>query len=290
MGLVTGAGKTGTKAVVALVRTRDRSTGVKRAIDLAGVTPVAGKGVLLKPNFNSADPFPASTHNDTLTHLIRCLQSMGAKSITVGERSGPRDTGDVLEEKGIPALCRGLGVGLVNFDDLPASGWVRVRPGKSHWLNGFDVARPLLDAECVVTTCCLKTHGFGGVFTMSLKLSVGVTSKRNMAELHVSLRSMRRMVAEINLAYQPSLVLLDGIDAFVDGGPAHGTPKSPGVLLAGADRVAIDAVGLAVLKEQGSNRDIMGRRIFEQEQIEIVADDEAGREYAGKLMQILSRG
>ena len=77
----------------------------------------------------------------------------------------------------------------------------------------------MLDSECIVSTCCLKTHGFGGVFTMSLKLSVGITHKRNMTELHSSFLSMRKMIAEINQAYKPSLILLDGIEAFADGGP-----------------------------------------------------------------------
>jgi uncharacterized protein (DUF362 family) len=296
----------GTISRVGLVRTRDRATGVARAVALLGVSPVAGKRVLLKPNFNSADPFPASTHNDTLEHLVRTLQAMGAAGITVGERSGPPDTADVLREKGIPELCARLGVGLVNFEELSARDWVRVQPAGSHWRRGFHVARPVLDAECVVTTCCLKTHGFGGVFTMSLKLSVGLTRKSDMAELHASLRSMRKMIAEINLAYAPALVLLDGIDAFVDQGPSHGPLRAADVILAGTDRVAVDATGLAVLKAIGSNPAIMERGIFAQEQIaravelglgaggpgeiEIVADDGAGREYAARLMEILRCG
>jgi hypothetical protein len=60
----------GIKTKVSLVKTSDRATGIKRAIDILGINPVRGKNVLLKPNFNTADPFPASTHNDTLTHLI----------------------------------------------------------------------------------------------------------------------------------------------------------------------------------------------------------------------------
>ena len=54
---------------------------------------------------------------------------------------------------------------------------------------------------------------------MSLKLSVGITHKKNMRELHTSFFSMKKMIAEINQAYTPSLILLDGIEAFVDGGP-----------------------------------------------------------------------
>lgn len=296
----------GRKAKVSLVKTSDRATGIKRAIDLLEINPVKGKAVLIKPNFNTADPFPGSTHNDTLINLILHLKEMGARGITIGERSGPPDTADVLKEKGIYEIARKLDVGLINFEELPPEGWVRIRPENSHWSDGFDVAKPVLDSECVVTTCCLKTHGFGGVFTMSLKLSVGITHKRNMRELHTSFLSMREMIAEINQAYTPSLILLDGIEAFVDGGPGRGTKERGDVIVAGTDRIAIDAVGLSILKELGSNNTIMQKKIFEFEQIkravelglgvtrpqdiEILVDDEDGKRYADKLMKILVKG
>ena len=293
-------------AKVAVVRTTDRMAGVKASIDLLGINPVKGRSVLLKPNFNTADSFPASTHNDTLISLIKHLKMMGAKSITIGERSGPPATSSVIKKKGIQEICRELEVKLINFEDLPEDQWVKVKPGMSHWNDGFSVAKPVLDAECIVSTCCLKTHGYGGVFTMSLKLSVGVTHKRDMTELHTSFRSMRKMIAEINQAYEPSLILLDGIEAFTDGGPSEGTLKHAGVMIAGTDRVAVDAVGISVLKLLGSNEDIMGKKIFEQEQIsraaelglgisrpediELVAGDEAGDQYAQKLKAILIKG
>jgi len=298
--------KMGKKTRLSLIKTRDRSTGIGRAIDLLATNPIRGKDVLLKPNFNTADPFPASTHNDTLTHLILKLREMGSKNITIGERCGPPDTADVLKEKGIYKLCEHLGVRLINFEELPASDWVRMTPEKSHWMNGFDVAKPVLESPCVVTTCCLKAHGYGGVFTMSLKLSVGMTHKGDMAELHTSFLNMQKMIAEINQVYQPSMILLDGIDSFVDKGPARGPLKQADVILAGTDRIAIDAVGLSVLKELGSNKAIMGKKIFAQDQIaravelelgvsraediEIVTDDAAGKEYAEKVMKILLQG
>lgn len=303
-GLPRIAGPTRTR--VALVRTDNRTTGIKRAIGLLGANPVAGKRVLLKPNFNTADPFPASTHNDTLVRLVAELRGMGAKAITIGERSGPPDTADVLRDKGIYELCKRLDVGLINFEDLPPESWTKVVPPGSHWNDGFLVARPVLDAECVVVTCCLKTHGYGGVFTMSLKNSIGFVHKKNMRELHTSFLSQRKMIAEVNVSYRPALILLDGIEAFVDKGPMEGPKKRADVILAGTDRIAVDAVGLAVLKELGSNRAIMDTAIFAQEQIaravelglgvngpgaiEIVSDDEAGRSYSEKLRQILAKG
>jgi uncharacterized protein (DUF362 family) len=291
---------------VALVKSTDRFAAVAEAIDLLKVNPVAGKKVLLKPNFNTADPFPAGTHNDTLRALARKLKALGAAGITIGERCGPPDTAEVLRDKGIAELCREEGLGLINFEELPEADWVRLRPEGSHWRDGFDVARPVLEAECVVSTCCLKTHGYGGVFTMSLKLSVGVTHKRNMTELHSSFFSMRKMIAEINQAFVPGLIVMDGLAVFTDGGPAHGDLKKPGVILAATDRVALDAVGLAVLKEQGGNKKIMETPIFAQEQIaravelglgagspaeiEIVAGTAAGEEYAERLRRILRQG
>ncbi|MEW6418311.1 MAG: DUF362 domain-containing protein [Nitrospirota bacterium] len=294
------------KTKVSLVRTSNRESGIKRAVGLLGINPVNGKDVLLKPNFNTADSFPGSTHNDTLTHLILHLKKMGAKSITIGERSGPPDTNSVLKGKGIYDLCKKLDVGLINFEELPPESWVRVNPERSHWRNGFDVAKPILDSKCIIATCCLKTHGYGGVFTMSLKLSVGITHKKNMRELHTSFFSMRKMIAEINQVYTPSLILLDGIEAFVDGGPMRGIKKRGDVIIAGTDRIAIDAVGLSVLKELGSNKDIMEKKIFEHEQIaravelgigitspeeiEIITDDSESKKYAEKLKGILLKG
>lgn len=296
----------GPKTKVSIVRTEDRRTGVRKAIELLGTNPIKGKDVLIKPNFNTADPFPASTHNDTLRHLLLTLNEMGATALVIGERSGPPDTNEVLKEKGIPGLAKKLGVDIINFEELPPEWWVEIQPPGSHWRKGFRAAKPVVDAQCVVSTCCLKTHGYGGVFTMSLKLSVGVTHKGDMSELHGSFSDMRKMIAEINVAYSPALIVMDGIECFTDGGPSHGTQKHGGVIVAGTDRIAVDAVGLAILKELGCNPAIMHTRIFRQEQIEravalhlgiaspgqieLVAEDTGSQTYAEKLRGILGEG
>jgi uncharacterized protein (DUF362 family) len=48
---------------VAFVKTVDRIAGTNRALDLLDLSPMQGERVFLKPNFNSADPTPGSTHN-----------------------------------------------------------------------------------------------------------------------------------------------------------------------------------------------------------------------------------
>ncbi|MCU0578126.1 MAG: DUF362 domain-containing protein [Desulfobacterota bacterium] len=297
------------KSRVSLVKTADRNEGVKSSIQALGINPVKGKAVLIKPNFNTADAAPGSTHNDTLTALVDEIWSLGARSISLGERSYP-PTRQVMEQKGVLPLLKERSVTVINFDDLPAKDWVEIIPEKSHWKKGFRVARPVLEAECLVSTGCLKTHQYGGVFTHSLKLHVGVvpTTRQGfdyMKELHSS-PHQRKMIAEINQAFAPALVVMDGVEVFVDGGPMTGKRARGDVFLASADRVSIDAVGLAVLKSLGSNEAVMGTKIFEQEQInravtlglgasgpdriELVPADDRSREYGDRIMKILSEG
>ena len=297
------------KSRVAFVGTEDRKSGVALSIKALGINPVKNKDVLIKPNFNTADAAPGSTHNDTLVALVEEIWKMGAKSVSLGERSYP-PTRSVMEDKGILPLMEALDVRIIDFDDLDQKDWVKVNPKESHWQDGFRVARPILEAECLVSTCCLKTHQYGGVFTMSLKLHVGVvpTSRHGysyMSELHQSAHQ-RKLIAEINAPFKPDLIVLDGIDAFVDGGPMNGKRAQGNVFLASTDRVAIDAVGLAVLKSLGSNAQIMNTNIFEQEQIaraaeiglgatspleiEVVADDKQSRKYRDRIVELLKKG
>jgi len=294
---------------VIFVRTNNRKQGVKAALRGLGHNPIKGKNVLIKPNFNTADVCPGSTHNDTLVAIVDELWRMGAKSVSLGERSYPL-TRKVMEEKGIVPLMQARDVSIINFDDLEEPDWIEFKPKDSHWPNGYRIARPILEAECLVSTCCLKTHQYGGVFTMSLKLHVGVvpTSRHGfnyMTELHGSLHQ-RKMIAEINAPFHPSMVILDGVDAFIDGGPMSGKRAKGEVFLASSDRVAIDAVGVAVLKVLGSNPAVMNRKIFDQEQlaraaelglgasspseIELSPADEDSREYCANVQDMIDRG
>ncbi len=297
---------------VAFVKTRERQIGVSKALELLAITSMEGKDLFLKPNFNSADAPPGSTHNETLSALVRWLQAMGAGRVTVGDRSGMGDTRGVMRQKGIFRMADELGFETVVFDELEADGWEMMQVPGSHWQKGFAVARPVLEADGVVQTCCLKTHRYGGHFTLSLKNSVGVVAKwvpgdsyNYMNELHNS-PHQRRMIAEINAAYRPDLILLDGVEAFVEGGPDRGKRVDAQVILAGTDRVAIDAVGVAILRYFGTTPAVSRGPIFQQEQIaravelglgvespeeiELVTDDPDSEAYAAEIREILVRG
>lgn len=288
---------------VALVTTGDRKHGVSQVLKLLDLSGVKGKKVVIKPNFNSADDTPGSTHNDTLAQLVTELHERNARHITLGESSGPPKTQGVMEKKGTFDLAREHRFEVVDYEQIAENDWIAFP--SEHWPQGYSLPRHVVEADYNVSTCCLKTHGFGGVFTMSLKLSVGLTPKSIRRTMHQS-PDMRRMIAELNTGYRPDLIVLDGVVAFTDGGPSRGQLKTGNVMIAGTDRIAVDAVGVAMLKHLGANAAIMGRKIFEQEQIaravelklgvesadaiELVTADAESQATANALRAILAQG
>jgi uncharacterized protein (DUF362 family) len=91
----------------------------------------------------------------------------------------------------------------------------------------------------------------------------------------------------------------------VDGGPDRGTQVDAQVILAGTDRVAVDAVGVAVLRYFGTTPAVSQGSIFQQEQIaravelglgvesseqiELITGDADSEAYAAKIHDILVR-
>ena len=292
------------KVVVAL--DPDRKSATRKVVNAFGMPHVSGKSVLIKPNFNTADPTPGSTHIDTIRTIVELLKAQEPRKIVVGDRSGPAKTSKVFQEKGVFALSEELGFECLIFDEMPKERWVKIKPPGAHWLNGFWFAKPVLEADAVISLCCLKTHQYGGHFTMSLKLTTGMVHHRNMTELHTSVLNQRNMIAEMNLAYKPTLIVMDGVEAFYEGGPMTGPRWKADLTFAASDRIALDAVGVAALKMHGTTSKIESRPIFEQDQIkravelglgirgpdeiELVPADDSSTEVAKRIEAVLSNG
>ncbi len=259
---------------VVLVRSSDRVAGTKQALDLLQPEGLSDRTVFIKPNYNTGDPAPAATDTPLLETLVQELQNGGAGQITVGDRSGMATTRQAMEQKGVFQLAQRYGLNALVFDEMSAQDWQQFPAEGTHWQRGFAVARPVLDAGAVVNTCCLKTHRFGGHFTLSLKNTVGMVAKyvpgdsyNYMGELHSS-PHQRLMIAEINKAYQPSLILLDGVEALVNGGPEAGKRVQAEVILAGTDRIAVDVVALGILRMLGTTEAVSRGSVWELEQIQ----------------------
>jgi uncharacterized protein (DUF362 family) len=294
---------------VVVVKQNDRAKAVAACLDAFAFRACEGRDVAVKANFNSADPFPASTHPATLTALLGELKRRGAAGLTLGERSGMGDTRAVLEQTGAAAAVAAAGGSVVVLDDVGRDAW---QPFTApHWPAGLHAARLFTDGACAVQTMCCKTHRFGGHVTLALKNTVGLVAKHVpglrhdfMQDLHSS-PHQRTMIAEANLAWRPGLNVMDCLEAFVDGGPERGARAAPGVFLASDDRCALDAAAIALLRLSGMRGPAAHGPIGGTAQlaralelglgaapsaVEVVPADAAAREIAQRLTAELGRG
>jgi uncharacterized protein (DUF362 family) len=245
------------RSELALARKQDRETALKTAASLLGRIDFGGKDLYLKGSYNSPDPFPATTHAETLTTVVALLREFDCGNITLVERSGMGLTRDVWGKLGVTSLAKQLGLRLLALEDLPADQWRREDLPGSNWKMGIEVPVFLDPDAYVVQICNLKTHRFGGIFSASLKNSIGLMARDGkvnpgynyMRELHAS-PQQGAMIAEVNLAYQPKLIFMDAMQVFTRGGPDAGEIATPEVVMASADRLAIDAAGVALLRLQ----------------------------------------
>ena len=244
---------------------------VAQAVGLAGglgfIKP--GQTVLVKPNVNSADPCPGTTNPQVLYEVVRLVWERDPKRVIVGDRSWYRaTTRECMKKTGIYDAANEARAEVVYFEDGP---WRRVRPeGAKHWGKGFSVTGFLSVPDHIITLPVLKTHRLA-TFTMALKNSVGfIPPEERLETLHSQSHAEPRfgsLIAEINLAVNISFVIMDGTRAFVSGGPSTGEVAEPGLMVATSDRIANDAVGLAILKVLGSTPAIMEKSVWEQPQL-----------------------
>lgn len=274
---------------VFMIKTDKRAEGIETLLENYDLTGFQGKNIALKANFNSADPFPASSHPETVQTLVKSIKNHRPSNIILAERSGMGNTREVLEKMKIMELGKKEDFDVRILDEEDIDEWLKIDKEGTHWLRGFYISKIFTDADKVVQTCCLKAHRFGGHFTLSLKNSVGIVAKKvpggvynYMGELHIS-PYQRSMIAEINKYYNVDLVLMDGMKAFVDKGPEQGQVIEPNLIMMSDDRVAIDAVGVAILRHYGTTRDISKGNIFELEQIRRAAELDIGINSADKI-------
>ena len=266
------------QADVFIADASDRFSGLGAILAEYDVSVFSGSTVALKANFNSDDAFPASSHIDTVRGIVEAVLQEKPARLTLAERSGMGNTRSVLEFRGVTALAKELGFSAVVLDELDRTGWQEIQAAGLHWSRGFFIAKLFTQSDRVIQTCCLKTHRYGGHFTMSLKNSVGLIAKRVpgvnydfMSELHSS-PHQRKMIAEINKFYKTDLVIMDATDGFSTGGPDTGKLIHPNVIIGGHDRVAIDAAGVAILRSYGTSHDVSEGKIFGLEQIARAAE------------------
>lgn len=209
-----------------------------------------GEKVLIKPNINSDVPAPGTTHPEALAEVVRFVKAKGAYVI-VGDRSNARwETVSAMKKTGMYQAAQEAGADeIVGFEE---DEWERVKPERaSNWLKGFRVPKLLAEIDHVISVPVLHTH-FLTSHSLALKNLVGLIHPDDRAIMHASPKR-DEMITEISLTVKPSLTVIEGTKAFVDGGPFEGTISEPKVYLASKDILAAEVAGVELLKKHGAN-------------------------------------
>src|SRR5262249_1720598 len=204
--------------------------------------PLKGKRVVLKPNL-------VEYHRDKVIHTrphvvaaaIELCQREGAAEVIVAEGPGHwRNAEHLVAASGLGDVLRHYKIPFVDLNhDEPVR---RLNLGRLTGLSHLYLSQTVATADVVVSLAKLKTHHWA-VATLSLKNLFGTVPgicygwPKNVLHWH----GIDKSIVDIALTRPPDLAVVDGILGMEGDGPLNGTPVPSGVLVMGADPVAVDA-------------------------------------------------
>lgn len=210
---------------------------------------VRGKRVLLKPNLVEFEPESSINTHPLLVHAAyEAFRAAGAASVQIAEGPGHRrNTFDMADAAGyfktVPAF-EDL------FTDLNIDDVTRLYPSRQFsQLGKLYLPNTALAADLLVSMPKMKTHHWTGA-TLSMKNLFGVVPggvygwPKNV--LHWA--GIHECIADLHAVFPRQFAIVDGIVGMEGNGPIQGTPKKAGVLVAGADPVAVDATCCRIMR------------------------------------------
>jgi uncharacterized protein (DUF362 family) len=232
---------------VARVQFDDYESSIRRALDLIGAADALPREglIIIKPNLTNSSPPPVTTDVRATEAVYQyCRDHTGAR-IVVGEGAGSGRTGDIYAALGYTDLAKRHGIELIDFNSVET---VELsNPDALHWKT-FHLPRIAMDAF-IVSVPVLKDHDFSKT-TIAMKNMFGLAPARyyangwNKSKLHTP--STDDSIVDICLYKKPDLSVVDASVA-LQGGHLSGRKKHLGLILAGFDPVAVDAVGSQLL-------------------------------------------
>jgi uncharacterized protein (DUF362 family) len=210
---------------------------------------VRGKRVVLKPNLVEFDEHTVINTNPKLVHAaFEAFRAAGAAEVRIAEGPGHRRvTLDLAEGAGyfssVPkfeTLFTDLNLDEITRVDL-------VKPQSK--LTSLYLPNTILGCDLLVSMPKMKTHHWAGA-TLSMKNLFGVVPggvygwPKNV--LHWA--GIDETIADLHAIFPKAFSIVDGIVGMEGNGPIQGAAKSAGVIVAGADPIAVDATCCRIMR------------------------------------------
>jgi uncharacterized protein (DUF362 family)/Pyruvate/2-oxoacid:ferredoxin oxidoreductase delta subunit len=202
---------------------------------------ISGRKIVIKPNVLRISK--AEEHIVTNPALLRAVvdkvEEMSPREIVVGDNPGLFNYGDnekSFEKTGLMAAAKGY---YKNFGNSTQN-----HAFNPDFMAEVGVSQEILDADILISLPKFKTHGLT-VMTGAIKNSYGILPGAQKATLHQIAGSPERfhdVIVEVYRLRVPDLFIMDAVVGMEGNGPASPDLREIGLILAGDNGVALDAV------------------------------------------------
>jgi uncharacterized protein (DUF362 family) len=236
---------------------------VREAVKLAGGWPVkSGDKVVIKTNLVQDMWYVVSIgKTPNAEYANKFIQSMlvngsvvRAVALLAKESAGP--TGKVtivcgpnasngyaaFDAYGYTKMAKEIGVELYDVSDGP---WKVYRAPKGLALKTYTLPTKVVEADVQICMGPMKTHELGGV-TLTLKnWGIGIPPGKVYGAIKLGLphHKIAYTVTDVHMISKVDYAIVDGLWGMELHGPTAGEPVEMGLIIAGADPVAVDSVG-----------------------------------------------
>jgi uncharacterized protein (DUF362 family) len=232
---------------VAKVKFDDYAKSISEALDLISAgTRLPQEGlIIIKPNLTNSSPPPVTTSVAAVEAVYRYCKAHTKTDIAIGEGSGSGRTPDVYAELGYSDLAGKYGLELIDFNEAET---LLLKDKAAFQLTQFHMPR-IAQQAFIISLPVLKDHGFTKT-TIAMKNMFGIAPGKfyaggwNKSRLHNP--STDKSVVDICRYKKPDLSIVDASIALT-GMHLAGKKKKIGLILAGFDPVAVDAIGSELL-------------------------------------------
>ena len=211
-----------------------------------------GMKVLLKLNLLSASLGPeraVNTHPAVIRSLVDIFQNDYGCEVYIGDSCGSLRTGSTdkaFRVTQIDKIAEDTGAIIVNFDKDEV---LDITNNNAAILKEFKIAKTVKSVDVVVSVPKLKTHGLTR-YTGAIKNmfgSIPANGKKNVHLLAPKNRLMAQALVDVFEMVQPHITVMDAVIGMEGNGPNAGDPRKVGLIIAGFDGVALDAVASTVI-------------------------------------------
>jgi uncharacterized protein (DUF362 family) len=244
-----------TKSTVSIIKADEKGieAAVRKAADVAGgwqaiVTP--NSKVLIKPNLCQPEPSGVGLVTDCrLTEAVtKMVLESGPESVIIGDGagagydfSGSVSTDEAFILSGTSAVAHRYGVELRN---LNRDAFEEVSIGRPYVMKKVKIARTVLESDVIINLPIMKTH-IRTLVTLSLKNMKGVMPGVEKRKTHRL--GLDKAIADLNSVVKSNYVFVDALAAMQGLWEYPHDRVEMGLILAGADPVAVDTVGTCLM-------------------------------------------